>query len=98
MTGVRAASRGVAWLLSVGGETLARASRRRGRFGVAVVLVLATATAVLAFGLALAHLRQLTSELGRVWLIGGAAWFFFLRAGPLTERLARGGTAARAAR
>ncbi|HEX2540056.1 MAG TPA: FtsW/RodA/SpoVE family cell cycle protein, partial [Caldimonas sp.] len=36
-------------------------------------------------------LRQLTSELGRVWLIVGAAWFFFLRAGPLTDRLARHG-------
>ena len=90
----RSLSRGFAWLLSVGGETLGRASRRHGRFSVAVVLVLATAAAVLAFGLALAHLRQLTSELGRVWLIVGAAWFFFLRAGPLTERLARSGKAA----
>jgi cell division protein FtsW (lipid II flippase) len=43
---------------------------------------------------ALANLRQITSELGRVWLIAGAAWFFFLRAGPLTERLARSGKAA----
>jgi len=38
-------------------------------------------------------LRQLTSELGRVWLIVGAAWFFFLRGGPLAERLARVGGA-----
>jgi len=90
----RALSRGFAWLLSIGGETLDRASRRHGRLGVAVVLVMTTAAAVLAFGIALAHLRQLTSELGRVWLIGGAAWFFFLRAGPLTERLARSGKAA----
>ena len=90
----RSLSRGFAWLLSVGGETIGRASRRHGPVSVAVVLVLATAAAVLAFGLALAHLRQLTSELGRVWLIGGAAWFFFLRAGPLTERLARSGKAA----
>ena len=36
------------------------------------------------------NMRQLTSKLGRVWLIVGAAWFFFLRAGPLAERLARG--------
>jgi hypothetical protein len=50
----RPLSRGFAWLLSVGGETLGRASRRHGRFSVAVVLVLATAAAVLAFGLALA--------------------------------------------
>jgi len=89
----RPLSRGFAWLLSVGGETLDRASRRHGRFSVAVVLVLATAAGVLAFGLALANLRQITSELGRVWLIAGAAWFFFLRAGPLTERLARSGKA-----
>jgi cell division protein FtsW (lipid II flippase) len=90
----RSLSRGFAWLLSVGGETLGRASRRHGRVSVAVVLVLATAAAVLAFGLALANLRQITSEIGRVWLIAGAAWFFFLRAGPLTERLARSGKAA----
>ena len=89
----RSLSRGFAWLLSVGGEATRRApAAATARVGVAVVLVLATAAAVLAFGLALANLRQLTSELGRVWLIVGAAWFFFLRAGPLTERLARGGT------
>jgi cell division protein FtsW (lipid II flippase) len=90
----RTLSRRFAWLLSVGGETLGRASRRYGSASVAALLVVATAAAVLAFGLALANLRQITSELGRVWLIVGAAWFFFLRAGPLTERLARGGKAA----
>jgi len=86
-------SRRLAWLLSVGGEALGRAGRRYGRASVAVLLVAATAAAVLAFGVALANLRQITSELGRVWLIAGAAWFFFLRAGPLTERLARSGKA-----
>ena len=90
----RSVSRGFAWLLSVGGEAVQRASRRFGAVSVAALLVLATAVAVLAFGLVLANLRQLTSELGRVWLIVGAAWFFFLRAGPLTERLARSGKAA----
>lgn len=90
----RPLSRAFAWLLSLAGEALGRASRRHGRSTVAVVLILVTAASVLAFGLALANLRQLTSELGRVWLIVGAAWFFFLRAGPLTERLARSGTAA----
>jgi cell division protein FtsW (lipid II flippase) len=85
----RSLSRALAWLLSVGGETMQRTSRRFGAAPVAALLVAATAAAVLAFGLVLANMRQLTSELGRVWLIGGAAWFFFLRAGPLTERLAR---------
>src|SRR4029453_7118902 len=37
------------------------------------------------------NMRQLTSEIGRLWLIVGAAWFFFLRGTPLTERLARSG-------
>jgi cell division protein FtsW (lipid II flippase) len=35
---------------------------------------------------------QLTSELGRLWLIVGAAWFFFLRGDPLAKRLAASGT------
>ncbi|HEY2187436.1 MAG TPA: hypothetical protein VGH48_02620, partial [Caldimonas sp.] len=86
-------ARGFAWSLSVGGEALQRASRRVGRVGVGSLLVAATIVAVLAFGIVLANKRQLTSELGRVWLIGGAAWFFFLRAGPLTERLAKNGRA-----
>jgi len=88
-----ALARGFAWLLSVGGEALQRAGRRVGRVGVATLLVVATLAAVLAFGLVLANMRQLTSELGRIWLIVGAAWFFFLRAGPLTERLAKNGSA-----
>ena len=43
-------------------------------------------------GTLLLNVRQLTSEIGRLWLIVGAAWFFFLRGMPLTERLARSGT------
>ena len=42
-------------------------------------------------GSLLLNVRQLTSELGRLWLIVGAAWFFFLRGTPLTERLAPSG-------
>jgi cell division protein FtsW (lipid II flippase) len=84
-------SRALAWLLSVGGEATERTLRRIGPVGGAVALLLLTLGALATFGLALANLRQLTSELGRVWLIVGAAWFFFLRAGPLTDRLARHG-------
>ncbi len=87
----RSLSRGFAWLLSIVGETLQRAARRFGRVSVAVLLVATTSAAVLTFSLALSNMRQLTSELARIWLIAGAAWFFFLRAGPLTERLARSG-------
>ena len=83
--------RGLAWMLSIvdgvasgvgarlgaGGRWRAAASRR---------------CSVGAFGALLANMRQLTSELGRIWLIVGAAWFFFLRGTPLAERLARSGT------
>ena len=88
-------SRGLGWLLSIGGETRAprgaSARRRAARVRPRCWRPLAALTA---FGLALSNLRQLTSELGRVWLIVGAAWFFFLRAGPLAERLARARPAA----
>src|SRR4030095_6603553 len=43
------------------------------------------------FATLLANRRQITSELGRLWLIVGAAWFFFLRGTPFAERLARSG-------
>jgi cell division protein FtsW (lipid II flippase) len=59
----------------------------------ALLVALGALGAVLVFGTLLANLRQLTSELGRLWLIIGAAWFFFLRAGPLTRRLAERGAA-----
>ena len=89
-------ARATSWALSVAGEA-ARAARRRlgGVRGAATAAVL-TLALLAAFGLALPNMRQLTSELGRVWLIVGAAWFFFLRGGPLAEGLARSGTAARA--
>lgn len=86
----RALGRGLAGV----GDTLAGVAQRRGQ-GIALALLAGlTATGVLAFGLGLANLRQLTSEIGRVWLIIGAAWFFFLRGEPLAERLARAGPAA----
>ena len=87
-------SRGLGWLLSIAGETARGAARRLGASGAMAALLLATLAALMVFGLSLSNLRQLTSELGRVWLIVGAAWFFFLRAGPLAERLARAGPTA----
>ena len=91
----RPLARGLAWLLSVGGEAARpgepapRPRRRRP----SLLVCWRRSRRCSRFGLALANLRQLTSELGRVWLIVGAAWFFFLRAGPLAERLARSGRA-----
>ena len=77
------------WCLSVvDGVTSAIGSRVRtvGAVAVSVVVMLAIVGGV---GFLLANIRQLTSELGRVWLIVGASWFFFLRGTPLAERLAR---------
>lgn len=88
-------SHGLGWMLSVAGETVHRSARHLGPVRAAATLLLLTLAALVLFGLTLSNLRQLTSELGRVWLIAGAAWFFFLRAGPLAERLARTGPAVR---
>ena len=85
----RPLSEGLAWCLSVAAETARRIASRIGAGSSALALALLAVGGVLLFALALANLRQLTSELGRVWLILGAAWFMFARAGPLTERLTR---------
>ncbi|HEY2927795.1 FtsW/RodA/SpoVE family cell cycle protein, partial [Piscinibacter sp.] len=86
-------SRGLGWTLAIAGETARRSAQRLGSARALAALSLLTLAAVAVFGLSLSNMRQLTSELGRVWLIVGAAWFFFLRAGPLAERLARSGPA-----
>ncbi|HJW10871.1 MAG TPA: FtsW/RodA/SpoVE family cell cycle protein, partial [Albitalea sp.] len=86
-------SRGLGWGLAIAGETARRSAHRLGTARALAALLLLTLAAVVVFGLSLSNMRQLTSELGRVWLIVGAAWFFFLRAGPLAERLARSGPA-----
>ena len=49
-----------------------------------LVLGVTVATAVLLTGI-----RQVTSEIGRIWLIVGVAWFFFLRGAPIGGRVAR---------
>ena len=86
----RPLGRGLAWGLSVAGEAARRIAAWLGPVTSSLALVLLGLAGVLGFALALANLRQITSELGRVWLIFGAAWFLFVRAGPLTERLTRG--------
>ena len=88
-------ARSLGWGLSVGGEAVRRASAALGGVGAWAAFALLALAGLSVFGLALSNLRQLTSELGRIWLIVGAAWFFFLRAGPLAERLARSGPAGR---
>lgn len=84
--------RALAWTLSlVDGVAAAVAYRLRAWAALLLLLALAAVLAV-ALGALLANLRQLTSEIGRVWVIVGAAWFFFMRGTPLAERLARSGS------
>jgi cell division protein FtsW (lipid II flippase) len=87
-------ARGLAWTLSISGELARRMRMRFGSWRALAALALGSLAALAVFGLALSNMRQLTSELGRLWLIVGAAWFFFLRGGPLAERLSRDGGAA----
>src|SRR5207237_19748 len=84
-----------AWVLSAVGEALRGARRRFGAWPALAVVGLATLGGLAVLGLAFSNMRQLTSELGRLWLVVGAAWFFFLRGGPLAAGLARAGRAAR---
>jgi cell division protein FtsW (lipid II flippase) len=81
--------RALAWTLAFAGEAGGRVARRVGASGAALLLIGTSLLAIAAFALVLANKRQFTSEVGRIWLIVGAAWFFFLRGGPLAERLAQ---------
>jgi cell division protein FtsW (lipid II flippase) len=84
--------RKLSWLLSMFDGLASNVGRRIGAVGgTALLLVLAVALLALV-GSLLLNLRQFTSEVFRLWLIAGAAWFFFLRGTPLTERLARSGS------
>jgi cell division protein FtsW (lipid II flippase) len=87
--------RGLAWSLAMA-EGLAHAvGRRLGGAGTLALLLAIAALLYIAFGALLANKRQLTSEVGRLWLLLGAAWFFYMRGTPLAERLARSGTSLR---
>ncbi len=83
--------RSLGWTLSVVEGAASNVGKRLGAVGGAALLVAATLALIGIVGALLLNIRQLTSEIGRLWLIVGAAWFFFLRGTPLTERLARSG-------
>ena len=84
-----AIGRAIAWLLSVAGEFGGRVGTLLGPFFAPAAVVLAVLVIVGVIGAMLSGVRQLTSELGRVWLMVGVAWFFFLRGAPVAERMAR---------
>jgi cell division protein FtsW (lipid II flippase) len=83
--------RSLAWCLSLVDEGASRVGKRLGGLGSAALLLCLALLLNVAVATVLLNVRQLTSEIGRMWLIVGAAWFFFLRGTPFTERLARSG-------
>jgi len=81
--------RALAWLLSAVEELGGRVGRLLGPLLAPAAVVLVMLVIVGVVGALLSGIRQLTSELGRVWLVFGVAWFFFLRGAPVAERMAR---------
>ena len=82
-------ARGLAWLLALGDGAASRVSAKLGILGAGALFLAIAFVGIAAIAMLLANTRQLTSELGRLWLVTGAAWFFFLRGTPFTERIAR---------
>lgn len=88
-----------AWTLSLVDGAATRLALRLGVIAASTLLLCLALLLTGGIALLLVDMRQLTSELGRLWLMAGAAWFFFLRGTPLTERLvAAAAASARAAR
>ncbi|MDQ6917596.1 MAG: hypothetical protein M3023_07240 [Pseudomonadota bacterium] len=83
--------RSLSWILSVCDGFAAGIGKRLGGLGGAALFLVLALALVGAVGSLLPNSPQLTSEIGRLWLIVGAAWFFFMRGTPLTERVARSG-------
>ena len=77
-----AIGRALAWLLSVAEELGGRVGKLLGPLVAPAAVVLAVLVIVAVIGALLSGVRQLTSELGRVWLMVGVGWFFFLRGAP----------------
>jgi cell division protein FtsW (lipid II flippase) len=69
--------------------------RRIGAVVTTIAVVVLMLGLIGAVGALLTNMPQVTSEVGRLWLIVGAAWFFFLRGDPLAQRLAQSGTSLR---
>ena len=81
----------LAWTLSLVEGIASRIGKSVGGLAGTVLLVIAALVLTVVVGALLLNVRQLTSEIGRLWLVIGAAWFFFLRGTPFTERLAQSG-------
>src|SRR5207247_4729969 len=84
--------RSLSWTLSLFDGLASSAGRRLGAAGGPTLFLMVMLALIGAVGSLLPNSPQLTSEIGRLWLILGAAWFFFMRGTPLTERLVRSGS------
>ena len=82
----------LAWVLAMLDEVASALGRRLGSARAAALLLLLLVVTSAAIGALLSNLRQVTSEIGRLWLMLGSAWFFFMRGTPFAERLARTGS------
>jgi cell division protein FtsW (lipid II flippase) len=78
-------------MLSTIDAVTSAARRRAGSAVMTIAALLAMLVIVGAVGALLSNVPQITSEIGKLWLIIGASWFFFLRGDPLVQRLARSG-------
>ncbi len=83
--------RALAWTLSMIDGLAGNVGRRLGPLFGGMLASLFALVLIAAFAALLTNLRQVTSELGRLWLMIGASWFFFLRGTPIAERIARSG-------
>jgi cell division protein FtsW (lipid II flippase) len=82
----------LAWFLATVDELGARLARILDARVVGLVATLLVLAAAIVAGTLLGGMRQFTSELGRLWLVVGVAWFFYQRGGPAAERVASGGS------
>jgi cell division protein FtsW (lipid II flippase) len=82
--------RALGWTLSMIDALMGYLRRSLGSLLMTAVAVMLIAGAVAAVGV-LANRQQISSEMARLCLIIGVAWFFFLRGGPLAQRLAHSG-------
>ena len=84
-------SRLLGWCLSRMGAAANGIGRRVGTALATIAILLIIALIVGVVAVLPGNIPQVTSEVGRLWLIAGAAWFFFLRGMPLAERVAQTG-------
>ena len=83
--------RALGWTLSTIDAATSAVRRRAGSLAMTIAALVTMLVIVGGVGALLSSMPQITSEIGKLWLIVGAAWFFFLRGDPLVQRMAQSG-------